>query len=232
MAPNPKDAKVTSVEPMPPDEARWIRLNKITYTDPIGRSRSWESAERQTRPTTSQTDGVGVVAILHHPTGPALLLQKQFRPPLNTVTVEVPSGLIDPNETPSQCALRELKEETGYIATIPEPTPPADNNNTAESFVMHNDPGFCNTNTQMVTVQVDMADPRNRAENLMPELEENEFIECFSLPLESLWEDLRRLEREEGVAIDARVGTLAMGMEIAKRFGLGRESKGDEEVRN
>jgi hypothetical protein len=70
MAPNPKDARVTSVDPMvtppywclihfphstiadplvlkPPDEARWIRLNKITYTDPIGRSRTWESAERQ-----------------------------------------------------------------------------------------------------------------------------------------------------------------------------------------
>lgn len=142
----------------------------------------------------------------------------------------MPSGLIDPDETPSQCALRELKEETGYVATIPEPTPQADA--TAESFVMHNDPGFCNTNTQMVTVQVDMADPRNQADSLKPELEENEFIECFSLPLETLWEDLRSLERDEGVAIDARVGTLAMGMEIAKRFGLGRGGKGDEEVIN
>lgn len=188
------------------------------------------SISAQTRPTTSQTDGVGVIAILNHPTGPALLLQKQFRPPLNTVTIEVPSGLIDPDETPSQCALRELKEETGYVATIPEPTPQADA--TAESFVMHNDPGFCNTNTQMVTVQVDMADPRNQADSLKPELEENEFIECFSLPLKTLWEDLRSLERDEGVAIDARVGTLAMGMEIAKRFGLGSGGKGDEEVIN
>lgn len=87
---------------------------------------------------------------------------------------------------------------------------------------MFNDPGFCNTNTQMVTVQVDMSDPRNRPEGLRPELEENEFIECFSLPLASLFEDLTRMEREQGVAIDARVGTLAMGMEVAKRFGLGQ----------
>ncbi len=70
-----------------------------------------------------------------------------------------------------------------------------------------------------------MTDPRNQLQNLKPELEENEFIECFSLPLETLWEDLRRLEREEGLAIDARVGTLAMGMEVAKRYGL---SKGVE----
>lgn len=74
-----------------------------------------------------------------------------------------------------------------------------------------------------------MTDPRNQPDGLRPELEENEFIECFSLPLETLWEDLRRLEREEGVAIDARVGTLAMGMELAKRYGLGREK---EEFRN
>jgi ADP-ribose pyrophosphatase len=93
---------------------------------------------------------------------------------------------------------------------------------------MYNDPGFCNTNTQIVTVQVDMGDPRNKRENLKTELEENEFIECFSLPLESLWGDLRRLEREEGVAIDARVGTLAMGMEVARGYGLGRRNRAEE----
>jgi hypothetical protein len=48
-----------------------------------------------------------------------------------------------------------------------------------------------------------------------------------------LWEDLSRLEREDAVAIDARVGTLAMGMELAKRFGLGRgKREGGREVRN
>jgi ADP-ribose pyrophosphatase len=159
----------------------------------------------------------------------------------------VPSGLIDINETPSECALRELKEETGYIATIPTtPQPPTSSTNAsdpAESFVMFNDPGFCNTNTQMVTVHVDMADPRNQPDALRPELEENEFIESFSLPLETLWEDLRRLEAEEGVAVDARVGTLAMGIEVAKRFGLGgglgeeemkkeKAGEGEGEVRN
>lgn len=154
------------------------------------------------------------------------MLQKQFRPPINAVTIEVPSGLIDPNETPSECAVRELKEETGYVGTIPANPSSADASPLGEvSFTMHNDPGFCNTNTQMVTVQVDMTDPRNQPEGLKPELEENEFIDCFSLPLESLWEDLGRMEREEGVAIDARVGTLAMGLELAKKFGFGTGKK-------
>jgi ADP-ribose pyrophosphatase len=30
----------------------------------------------------------------------------------------VPAGLIDPDEGPEVCALRELKEETGYIGEV------------------------------------------------------------------------------------------------------------------
>jgi len=37
--------------------------------------------------------------------------------------------------------------------------------------------------------------------------------------LATLWDDLVKLD-EEGFAIDARVGTLAQGMEIAKKWKL------------
>lgn len=166
----------------------------------------------QTRPKHDNLDAVGIVAILNDPksnNGPSLLLQKQFRPPVNAVTIEVPSGLVDEGESPSTTALRELKEETGYIATLPK------NAKAAEGFVMFNDPGFCNTNTKMVFVEVDMTDPRNQ--NPEPELEEGEYIETLTIPLASLWTELEKLE-DEGHAIDARVGTLAQGMEIAKMW--------------
>lgn len=45
-----------------------------------------------------------------------LLLERQFRYPLNRVFVELPAGKIDPNEDILFTAQRELLEETGYTA--------------------------------------------------------------------------------------------------------------------
>ncbi|KAI1970296.1 ADP-ribose diphosphatase [Ophidiomyces ophidiicola] len=177
---------------------------KCTYQDPEGKKRTWESAERQTRPKDCPIDGVGIVAILQKPTGPEILLQKQYRPPVDKIAIEVPAGLIDAGETPEECAVRELKEETGYVGIAEQRSP-----------IMWNDPGFCNTNLNMVHVRVDMSLADNL--NPKPQLEESEFIECFTVPLRTLFAETRRLE-QEGYAIDARVGTLAEGIEIARKW--------------
>lgn len=79
------------------------------------------------------------------------------------------------------------------------------------------DPGFCNTNLRMVHVTIDMSLPENQ--DPKPQLEDNEFIEVFQVPLSKLYEECKRLETE-GYAIDARVGTLAEGIEVAKQFKL------------
>jgi ADP-ribose pyrophosphatase len=95
---------------------------RITYNDPEGQTRTWESGERLTRPKGSDIDGVGVVAILRDPANPnespRIVLQKQFRPPLDQVVIEIPAGLMDPKESPETCAIRELKEESGYVGEI------------------------------------------------------------------------------------------------------------------
>ncbi|CAF9936082.1 MAG: hypothetical protein ALECFALPRED_006699 [Alectoria fallacina] len=198
------DAKVISTEPLMSKDARWTTLVLTTYTDPLGKQRTWESAERSTRPRNSPVDGVGIVAILQKPSGPELLLQKQFRPPIDKLVIEVPAGLVDEGETVEESAVRELREETGYVGVAAEVSP-----------VMFNDPGFCNTNLNLVHVNVDMSLQENQ--NLKPELEENEFIEVFSTPLKTLYAECKRLEAE-GYAIDARVGTLAEGIEVAKKW--------------
>ena len=40
---------------------------------------------------------------------------RQYRFGTGEVTLEIPGGLIDPGDTPESAALRELKEETGYV---------------------------------------------------------------------------------------------------------------------
>jgi ADP-ribose pyrophosphatase len=54
-----------------------------------------------------------VIVLAQTETG-LLVLVKQFRPALNKMTLELPSGAIDPGETPASAAQRELYEETGY----------------------------------------------------------------------------------------------------------------------
>ncbi|KAG6002178.1 hypothetical protein E4U54_000939 [Claviceps lovelessii] len=203
---SPANSKIVSSGPLPDSEARWIKLTKITYQDPNGTSRTWESAERLTRPQGAEVDGVGIVAILDKPTGKEIILQRQYRPPIGMVTIEVPAGLVDAGESAEEAAIRELREETGYVGVVTETTP-----------IMYNDPGFCNTNLRMVHMEIDMTLPENQ--NPKPQLEDGEFIEVFTVKLADLWDECEKLEKE-GCAIDARVGTLAEGMLLVKRLGL------------
>ncbi len=64
---------------------------------------------------------------LHHPGGVAILavdeqgrcaMVRQYRHPIEQVTLEIPAGKLDklPNETPLHAAHRELREETGFVA--------------------------------------------------------------------------------------------------------------------
>jgi ADP-ribose pyrophosphatase len=58
----------------------------------------------------------GAVVILPVFEDGSVLLERQFRYPLDRVFIEFPAGKIDPGEAPLACAKRELLEETGYSA--------------------------------------------------------------------------------------------------------------------
>lgn len=45
-----------------------------------------------------------------------VVLVKQYRPAVEVVTLELPAGLVDAGWTPDETAVRELKEETGFVA--------------------------------------------------------------------------------------------------------------------
>jgi ADP-ribose pyrophosphatase len=58
-------------------------------------------------------DYVSVVAVTEDG---RFLLVRQFRPAVDRMTLELPSGHVEPGETPEQAARKELLEETGYRA--------------------------------------------------------------------------------------------------------------------
>ncbi len=45
-----------------------------------------------------------------------IILVEQFRKPAEKVFIELPAGKLEYGEDPAECAIRELKEETGYSA--------------------------------------------------------------------------------------------------------------------
>lgn len=55
----------------------------------------------------------GIIALLDDEN---IILVEQFRLALNKVLLEIPAGKLDKGEAIEECAKRELREETGYIA--------------------------------------------------------------------------------------------------------------------
>jgi ADP-ribose pyrophosphatase len=58
----------------------------------------------------------GAVAIMPILKDGRILLERQFRYPVDTAMIEIPAGKLELGEDPLLCAQRELLEETGYSA--------------------------------------------------------------------------------------------------------------------
>ncbi len=89
-------------------KGKFMSAVEITYRDAHGHVRTWEALER---------GGVGgiVVMIAVTPSG-QVILERQFRPPMGRDVIELPAGLVEPDESMEDAAKRELIEETGWSA--------------------------------------------------------------------------------------------------------------------
>uniref|UniRef100_A0A8C5EXL9 ADP-sugar pyrophosphatase n=1 Tax=Gouania willdenowi TaxID=441366 RepID=A0A8C5EXL9_GOUWI len=176
---------------------KWIKLEKTTYVDPAGNTRTWETVKRTTRLSNTDADGVGIIALLKRTLHKdCVVMVKQFRPPLGCHSLEFPAGLIDEGETAEEAALRELKEETGYKGEVVGVTP-----------VTCLDPGLSNCTTQIIMVNINGDD----MENINP-TQQLEFVEVILLPLDEFQTKIDDLLRKEKIVVDSKVYIFAMGM--------------------
>ena len=68
------------------------------------------------RATREYLNHPGAVAVIPFVDRDTVLMVRQFRYPVNQVTLEIPAGKLDTNEAPLRCVKRELEEETGMKA--------------------------------------------------------------------------------------------------------------------
>lgn len=155
-APLPPTPTLESIETV---STGWINKYHLHYTLPDGRPYTYEGVSRkgperyeaalEALGSTGAPDPDAVCIVPLLPDG-SVLLEREFRYPLNSWCVSLPAGLIDAGESLEEAVARELSEETGYrlrddIAPAVRPLP---------------QPGFSSTglteeNVQVVFAQVE-----------------------------------------------------------------------------
>jgi ADP-ribose pyrophosphatase len=174
-------------------EGKFLRSVLITYSPPgetaeTEQVRQWEAVER-----------VGcdcIVGLVPFTEDGAVILIRQFRPPLNCFVVELPAGLCEPGEHPEDAARRELTEETGYSA--------------GQLHFLAEGPLSSGISSEMLAVY--LADGLSYVG--IGTRDETEDIEVLKVPLSHIGEELKRLQNN-GDCIDLKIYGL---IELAKEF--------------
>jgi ADP-ribose pyrophosphatase len=148
-------------------EGRVVNLRVDTLAGPDGRPHEVEVVEHS-----------GAVVVIVQPTPDTMALVKQYRHPVGRETWEVVAGGMDPGESVETAALRELREETGYVAS-----------GTEHLFSGYSAPGFCTELLHFCRV--------DRYELGEPDPDEDEQIEVGTFTLDELWRMIRAGELQD-----------------------------------
>ncbi|MGO1713084.1 MAG: NUDIX hydrolase, partial [Senegalia sp. (in: firmicutes)] len=106
----------------------------------------------------------GAVCVVPITSDNEIYLVKQYRKAIDKEILELPAGKIEIGEEPKECAIRELKEETGLSA-----------NNYEYVIEFYSSPGFCNEKIHLFFA-------RDLEEGIAsPDIDEHIDVEKYSL---------------------------------------------------
>lgn len=166
---------------------KWLALSELEYSFIDGSVRRWETVERK------NSSGAVVIFATLQPSGEVILV-RQYRPPVDACVIEFPAGLIDEHEQASTAAVRELREETGYVGKVLKVSPRA-----------YSSPGMSDEFVHIVHMEVRTSEQGE----LKTDFDESEFIETFRVKPEELNLFLSNAV-EKGDRIDAKVMAYAL----------------------
>lgn len=129
----------------------------------------------QKREIIEHPGAVGIVAITDDN---KVLLVRQFRKAIEKALWEIPAGKLEQGESPKDCAIRELKEETGYSA-----------NNMKLIHKFYTSSGFSNQK-----IYVYLATDLEKGECC---LDEDEFLELHEVNLNDAYEMINKNDIED-----------------------------------
>lgn len=212
---------------------KWIELDGLEFQHRNGDNSDstdigggfWEVVKRTTRIPGMIVDSAECVPIVHYTDGrpPALLIIANVRPPVGRGILELPAGLLDPEESITACAIRELYEETGFTGVaVAEEIGEADReaSSSSESLTWPRSyacPWFSDEYMANVGVVINGNAPENCSIACMKP-DETESLQAWTLPLPSLPESLHKLAEVYNYGIEGKLLCFVQGFVLSRQL--------------
>ncbi|MGI6354967.1 MAG: NUDIX hydrolase [Lentisphaerae bacterium] len=172
-------------------QGRFLQLEMRQYRDRRGVVRSWEAAQR------CQAQPAALAIATLQPSNRVVLI-RQYRPPLDRFVIEFPAGLLNPGENAVTAAVRELREETGYVGKVLDDT-----------GLTSSSAGLTGELVTMVIMTIDEHKPENAAPQA--KLDDGEDIDVFLVPRRELRDFLAK-RQADGDILDSRLAAWAAAL--------------------
>lgn len=145
-----------------------------------------------------------IIPIIHYKEKPKqVLVIANFRPPIRKFCLEFPAGIVDPAGTIDENGIREVKEETGYTATV--------SHHEFNGVVIRNDPWKSTEYGKSLIVDID----GDAEVNINPKqhLESDENIIVYKLNMgKDLAGEISKLAKEKDYEIAGLLWFFALGL--------------------